>query len=189
VNNMVVGLDVDGVLAGFVERWLEYANEVAGTAYTAADATDYNFRNLDLPDRARDYAWGSVAEPGACAALDVLPGAVAGVRQLERDAHTVLFVTSPLASSPTWAHEREGWLRTHFGVDRARVVHAHDKTAVGVDVLVDDYLNNVHAFTRSRGNAYVSGIVWDRPWNQPRAPRPCRVCGWDELAALLRSAC
>lgn len=188
---MRVAMDVDGVVTDFVGAWLTAASTYDGVAYEPSCVTDFGFASVGCSDAARRAAWAALSEPGACLALDPLPGALDGVRAV-MGLYDVVFVTSPLQSSRTWTNEREEWLRSWLGVPRTRVVHTNAKHLVAADVLVDDSYDNVRqfeAFGRATRVLRPLGVLWLASYNCA-APWNPRAESWAQLhEALLRRAC
>lgn len=177
-------LDCDGILSAFIPGALRIVNAMLGTSHVSADVTEFDFcAALGLaPDIAASVKRAIGATHGFCAALEVLPGAIDGVRLL-REVADVYVVTSPWNSNPTWMSEREAWLARHFGIAHAKVIHTSAKYVCAGDFLVDDKTSTLVSWRK----AHPTGIAvrwatdhnWRDDWNGES------TCSWRELIALV----
>lgn len=180
----VILLDVDGVLANFIEATLRTLRDL-GVERHHDEVTTWSIEDslaLTSSQRARMKARWS--EPGFCASIPVYDGAVAGVEAL-RAIGEVYAVTSPMTSGPTWQHERTEWLVRHFDFRRDDVVQTAAKHLVRGDVLVED---KPEALARWKA-AHPAGVaaLWHRRYNAGPAYQGGawhRVDGWHHVAEL-----
>lgn len=156
-------LDCDGVLADFVSPALEIVHRLGGPKLLHDQLDAYDIGSVLDSEEARDELWHTVSEPGFCASLKPYPGALPVVQEL-REIGTVVCVTSPMATSPTWAHERAEWLHDYFGFDRGQVISTSGKHYVAGDVFADDAAQHL-ARWRDRWSDRRALLV-DRPWNR-----------------------
>lgn len=179
-------LDCDGVLAAFVDGWLRLINDALDATYKTSDVTGWDVcASLGLPPEKHGAMKRLLAGcPEFAAHLEVLPGAVDGVRRL-REIAEVYVVTSPWNSHPTWTHDREAWLRRRFDIPHSHVVHTSAKHLCVGDVLVDDKLEAVDRWR----SAHPSGVavLWSTPHNRRDLwDGPC-TSDWSFLVELVRS--
>jgi 5'(3')-deoxyribonucleotidase len=158
---LVIGIDVDGVIADFVGPVLRYLSKHLGKQLTEQDITRFDMRAI-----LGDSGWKAVSEqllskPGHASSLACYPEAPNAINKL-REMGRVVFVTTPYAESPTWSHDRTRWLVEHTGAKLNDVVHCWDKSLFGGDVLVDDAPHHLEAWTRSGRLA----VRMARPWNE-----------------------
>jgi len=176
----LVALDVDGILADFLEGALDAIHHVTGRHYQSQEVSQWSpWLQFKLQPEETEAVFELIGTPGFCESLLVLPGAKHGFKALQKFADVVL-VTSPWLSSPTWAFERTAWLKRHFGVNENQIVHTSAKQFVSADLFVDDHATNVRAWS-----ALNSGValLWDCPHNR-RIDLP-RVSGWDPLIKIV----
>ena len=153
-------VDVDGVLADFNQAYLNVVNELMGTKYKVADLTEWDMDLcLKIPDKVAKAAEARICEPGFCAQLPEIEGAIHTVNRLSR-VSDVVFVTAPYPG-PHWVHERTEWLRMR--AESQKVVHTHHKEYVRGDCLVDDKLDNLMKWSA----AWPDGlpVLYARPYN------------------------
>lgn len=173
-------LDVDGVLCDFLRPAVTVMNRLLGTAVAVEQMKSWHlFDAFDftVSKEMQDACYDEWKKPGWCRALPVYPEAIEGVGRLQEIAD-VFIVTSPM-NGPTWVHEREGWLQSHFGFSRKNIVHTDAKFVCAGDILVDDKTENCAAWSRchpdgigvrwhqftNRGLSYIDGPTVDS-WAQ-----------------------
>jgi 5'(3')-deoxyribonucleotidase len=159
-------LDVDGVLADFVQAALNVLLAETGVAVNPSTITTWELFD-SVPNEYRGWkgeVYSRLADRGGCLGIPVYPGAQEGVARL-REIADVTIVTSPFEGSPTWMHERERWLAHHFGIDRKHVIHATEKHRVHGDVFIDDKLAHLHAWSAhwSRLGFECHAVLWETP--------------------------
>lgn len=179
----VVLLDVDGVIANFIEanlRWLwgygieRYHNDV----------TAWDFASLDIKPDLHFEMKRRWSEPGFCAAIPPYDGAVEGV-ELLRERADVYAVTAPMCSSLTWQGERMEWLVGHFDFRRDHVISTAAKYLVRGDVLVDDKPSTVDAWAAAHPQG--CGVVWAQPYNAEWS-NGHRTNNWTQLIEIVQGA-
>jgi 5'(3')-deoxyribonucleotidase len=173
-------LDVDGVLADFLTPSLEVLRTLTGKSFRTEDFPYWDlFRVVDPKWEAPFFR--ALGQPGVARSLEVYPGAQQGVARLH-EMVDVYIVTTQLRGSPTWTHDREVWLQTHFSIPSHRVVHTSAKHLCTGEVFVDDRPENVLRWSKAHPKGI--GLLWDAPWNRLDVV-PERVFGWDSLLETL----
>lgn len=184
----IVLLDIDGVAASFIDGALHELRHLPTRrhhTFTHDDVVGYRIEDhLKLTaDEVR--VWRARFErPGFCAKLPVYAGAAEGVAALQAVAN-VMPVTAPYASA-TWAAEREHWIETHLGIDRAWVTQTEQKWLCAGDVLIDDKPDNLHAW-KVRHPAGLA-ILWDQSHNRHEAwgaEDGVRTNDWSEVRDMV----
>lgn len=191
-------LDVDGVIANFIDATLELLrrdHRVMCTddsrnwpCWSMADAI---FRQWP---KDADCYWGlppkiSVEESTRLLsdvwnserfATGIRPyeGAIEGVLALMEIAD-VYFVTSPIWTSKTWTYDRALWLRDHLGIDNRRIIFTSSKHLVHGDIFVDDKPETVEKWRQHNSPAYA--VVWDQPYNQGHPELLIRTSDWGTI--------
>ena len=184
MRRLRVLLDVDGVVANFVESFLREVEAVTGASFSHDDVTQYDLcKALGLSRRDEAAVYDRVGRAGWASRLSLYDGAREGVLAL-REASDLYFVTAPVWAAPTWAFDRSAWIRRHFGVRHDRVVFTAAKHLVAGDVFVDDKPEAIEAWRRehSRGRA----VLWARPWNAGGGWFAERTENWGRVLELAR---
>lgn len=137
--NPPIIFDVDGVLAGFVHKILDFVNKRDDTNLSLDDISGdirlYDFWDEELESYARS--------PGFCRNLEMLPQGCMAVETLLSQGENVLFVTSPYGEASTWCYDRTKWLESTFGVTRNEVIFARSKQYVHGITFFDDLPRNI----------------------------------------------
>ncbi|MGH4015840.1 MAG: 5' nucleotidase, NT5C type [Pseudonocardiaceae bacterium] len=178
-----IGVDLDGVVADFVSGWVQRYNAEFGTRLRACDAVEWHaaVRLTHFTSTGEFWRWARHAGRGGRSLFRDLPrypGAVEGLRGLQRLAHVVIITTKPqwaVADTLAWLGDLDLPLRE---------VHVTgDKTAVECQVYVEDSPEQLAALRRHRPDAVV--CRWIRPWNSPLAG--CLdVDSWPDLHVVAR---
>jgi uncharacterized HAD superfamily protein len=155
---LVVGVDIDGVLGDQITGLIPLIARDYGVSLTFDMIDDYRF------------AWGPVdigseigkaqSNPDYVEKMPLFPGAREMLAELRRH-HRVVIVT---ARSIETRESTRTWLaRECLAHDELIFTDEADKSAHGLDVLIDDYVGNVVDFLdRTSGVA----ILVRRPWNR-----------------------
>jgi 5'(3')-deoxyribonucleotidase len=184
MSRPVVLLDCDGVLSDFVSAVLDLVHELCGPRYQPHDVTCFDLaKSLGLTDEERARVFGAItSRPGFARELAVYPDAIAGVAAL-RAVADVYIVTSPWNSNPTWTHDREAWLREHFGIPHSHVIHTSAKHLVAGDVLVDDKTSTLVEWQAAHPRGVA--VQWQTPHNLYDGWAGWSTCSWDHVARAI----
>lgn len=175
-------IDVDGVCADFLSAAIRTFESVSGQTWKPEDFHG----SWSLEDRVGDEIWrlavSKFREPGWCLGLAPYPEALVGVREVMQAAD-VFFVTAPF-DSPTWAWEREQWLKEHFNIHHKQVVSTAAKHIVEGDMLIDDKPSNVYQWKDSYKDGMA--VLWDHPTNRHiEGETVLRIRDWNEILRLV----
>jgi 5'(3')-deoxyribonucleotidase len=183
----VVLLDCDGVLADFITPCLRVIERLTGNRHAHDDVDVWDFdRKLIASDTDREAYWACITAPGFCASLEPYSGTPFAVECL-RSVADVYILTSPMLA-PTWAHERQQWLKEHFGVSHKHIISTPAKRLVAGDVFVDDKPEHVEAWSQ-RWTSGI-GICWAAPYNATHADAfmDNRTRDWNTVLRVARQA-
>ena len=187
-RRLVVGVDIDGVLGDQIAGVIPRIARDHGVRLTFDMIDDYRFvlGSVSIADEiakaqsSRDYVEEMPTFSGARQMLEAL-----------RQDHRVIIVT---ARSPEIRDATRSWLaRRRLAHDGLVFTAEAGKSAHGLDVLVDDYVDNLVDFlTRTPGLA----ILVRRPWNRrDEALRPFLASHralvatqLEEIPAMIRTA-
>lgn len=175
-------LDCDGVLADFIGPVLELVAEATGRTHAREDVTVFDFAaSLMLtPGEKCDVTHAISNRAGWWSSLPVFAGAQNGVARL-RNIAEVFVVTSPWNSCPTWLHEREAWLKKHFGIPHSHVLVGSAKHIVAGHMLIDDKTETLREWSRHNGHLGGVGVQWATPHNRVDEWAGLSTCDWDQL--------
>lgn len=161
-----VGVDVDGVLADFLNPALRLIADLLNRDVRLEEATEWDFVKTLVPKELLPLFWSEVGKQG-CRNMAPIPGAVEGISRLAEKAG-VYIVTSPLHSGREWTTQREEWLAEHFGIHRSKVIHTSAKYTFSGKALIDDNPLNVEewAYEHEKGIP----VLWETPYNKNYQP-------------------
>lgn len=186
---MNIGIDLDDVLLEFVPAFAAYHNRMYGTDVTRADFWSFNFDKVlgisreetnrrvyeffDAPDARRmvpvESAQESVKKLAADHTLYLVTARQDRVRTLVLDSIAEHF--SGLFSGVHFAN--------HFATDGSHICKGDICDALGVDVFIEDSIDNARRVVR--GHRRV--LLFDTPWNRNEALESGieRVHSWEEI--------
>ena len=178
-------VDVDGVLARFLDAHLAAVHAVTGRRFFPEDFPGHETFDI-IGEAYRDDIEQEWKARGFCESLRPYPGARLGIATL-RDVARVRFVTAPV-HGPHWHWERTRWLERHVGARPRDIIFAHDKRVIRGDVFVDD--NPDHIDSWCEANPSGRAILWTQPYNRSaKLPRNARrSCDWADVVGAARDA-
>lgn len=173
MKRKVILMDLDGVLADFVEGFTRLANSLFHTQIiTTPDQPSWNFRTWGLLTREqenlvwdqvkRDAGWWTRLKPlvsiGTFSRIDNL--------QLE---HEVVFCTNRVSAAHPPGQQTSMWLESH-GVYRPSVIVSGKKgeiaRAIGATHSIDDKIENCWAVHWISDSPQTKSYLLDRPYNR-----------------------
>lgn len=181
---MKILLDVDGVLADFIELTFRVLRDLGGPSLTHAHVTRFEILSF-MPEEFRDRMKAAWAAPGFCSSLPLIEGSAEGVQKL-RELGDVVFVTSPM-HTPYWHWERHQWLKEHLSSDGRDIVFANRKGHVVGDVLIDDRLDNLLEWQKAHPQG--TPVLWSVPHYARGVDLPpgiISIDNWSDLTDLIR---
>jgi uncharacterized protein len=158
---LVVGVDVDGVLADQITGILPLILERHDLVLTLSEITEWNLpikssdlgQELERSMSSREFVLGMPVHEGAASMLTFL-----------RESNRVIVVTARRGPALEWTAE---WLHRHeLPFDELVGGIEAKKSACAADVLIDDYIGNVVEFLE---NTSGLAILVDQPWNRDRS--------------------
>ncbi|MDQ3152639.1 MAG: hypothetical protein M3R63_13280 [Actinomycetota bacterium] len=183
VSPLRVGIDLDGVVADFVRGWITHYNAEFGTQLRVADAVEWHAaaRMTHFSSTSRFWAWARTAGDDGHSLfrhLPVYPGAIEGLRALQRLAHIVIVTTKPQWAVP----DTLSWLG-ELGLPLREVHVTDDKAGVECAVYVEDSMHHLAELHRRRPDAVV--CRWMRSWNSP-VDGCLDVDAWEDVHVVVR---
>jgi 5'(3')-deoxyribonucleotidase len=169
--NNVILLDMDGVLANFVDGVIASLGVYEIVSHDDWASWDYH-RELGFTD---EQMWAPTREPGWWEALDPYPWAGELVEYLRSSGFKVVFCTSP-STDCKCPMEKVNWLRKHGLMDRNKNDYQmgpmKELNAMSGAILIDDSDTNVEKYEKAAGRA----ILFPQPWNRNRL-----YVGWNAI--------
>lgn len=157
---MIIGVDVDDVVADLITTWLGRYNRRTGDCLYSE-----HIRGWDIAAYAKKMSMADffsiLHEPDLYGDVQPHAGALGMVDTLKSYGHRIVFISSCVGNT---AGDKREWL-VHHGFLKNRDKHsdfiaAHDKALVsGADILIDDRVENVERFPNK-------AILVRRPHNE-----------------------
>jgi 5'(3')-deoxyribonucleotidase len=185
-----LGIDVDGVLANTVPSVLERLEDEYGHhGDTKEDVTEWG-HTVEVDGKSiplgSEIVEGHMVEEHL-RSINPKQGAKESVETLRGEGYEVVIVTNRPSDRDTvrWT---KSWLEENgLGYDRFHSTAETTKTAVDVDVLIDDHDRNVVEFLEDGRPA----VLFDQPWNtvpdvDGAGDRMEVVTGWEEAVETVQ---
>ncbi len=153
-NEIVLGVDLDGVVADFIQGLKPIAAEWLGVpAATLTDEVSYGFREWKIGDY-DDLHRFALKERALFACLPLIEGAAPALRRISSHGIRIRIITHRLYIQ--WFHRQAivqtvEWLEKH-GIPYWDLCFMAAKSSVDADVYVEDSPTNIQAL-RDIGNA------------------------------------
>lgn len=159
----IVGCDVDGVVADFVEGMI---------AALDLDKKKEDFVYWDLSKNLTTEEWEKarqkLRDPEFWYSLPLVDGAKSKVKELKGRGFKFTWITSPWQSCIGWDTARREWLAEHFGDDATMITPDKGKPefhkTINVDIFIDDKPANVDASRKGKPNRKT--FLYDAPYNR-----------------------
>lgn len=143
---MIIGMDVDDVVADLISEWLHRYRHRTGDYLYPSHIRDWEISGYATKMSPAEF-YGILHEPDLYGSVSPMPDAIDTVRRLREDGHRIVYITACVGNT---AGYKKQWLIRHgllHEFQHQDFIAAHDKSLVsGVEVLVDDRIENVEAF-------------------------------------------
>lgn len=187
---MVIGVDLDGVVADYTGGLLKFAERALGLSrHSLPPPRDWGFSNVQFINVSGvsftfcDMHRSFVGFPNqGLLKLKALPYSIQSLRTLQDRGHTIRIVTQRGAHSDgadnIHMQQTMRWLQKKF-IPFHEIVFTNDKTSVRCDVMLEDAPHHIQAFA----DAKIPYLIFDQPYNQNQPG--IRVNGWPEAMRIL----
>ena len=169
-----LGIDLDGVVYNFHDtfrKWLECELDRELPPLSGSDP-ELHAKEWMLDKKAWWKHFDQCARDGTLfESGDPIPGALDGLNALNDAGYRISFVTT---RPERYRDSTVRWLQK-YGITYDALLMVEDKATAEVDLLLDDFTNNVMAFLATGRPA----ILYTQPWN--REMDMVRVNSWREF--------
>lgn len=172
----VLGVDLDNVTANYTKGLRDYMMSRGYSATDMPEPTRYSFVEAGWPfSDTSDYLNHHIdfVTAGGFLSLEEMPGASETIRALVHEGVRIRIITHRLLRNQTYAQSISDTARW---LDNPRhKIQFHDfcaiseKSAVGVNMLIDDAPSNIEAVRKSGGNVLIFDQLYNRHLDAPRA--------------------
>lgn len=127
-----------------------------GQDLNKADITEWDFQieDTNIAKEIEEY----LLDPAFVIKMPVVSGSTSAMEQLHKNYHVVIVTNRPLGTE----NGTIDWLKKHFRFHEYVDTRKVGKDKLGLDILIDDNLDNVKMFASSGGRA----LLFSQPWNQ-----------------------
>lgn len=187
---MKIGVDIDSVCCELMPAVLSIAEAQTGKTVKVHEVTSWNptIRGLNIKKAVEDFFEDC---PETLAMLPMMPYAKPCLKAIEEAGDDITLITGRWAK---YAGITVEWVQKNLG--DYPIIHCNHggKAQFGMDVLIDDNLQEVFAFATAREKHGGKAICFAQPWNQdfnqgmpPSGYQPrnaFRAADWVEVLAL-----
>jgi 5'(3')-deoxyribonucleotidase len=155
---LIAGVDVDGVLGEQIPALLSrvQTRKHIGMGLSKENITDWAF-SFDGTDIAREMEEALLDETFV-SEMPVVEGAAFALNVLHEHFHIVVATSRPIVSQ----RKTVEWLKKNFRFHEVANTRETGKAVLGLEVLIDDNIDNVRSFVAAGGMA----LLFDQPWNR-----------------------
>lgn len=171
VKKLRIGIDQDWVLAKLTKKWLEYYNAIFDDDLTAEKLESWDITEKVKPE-AKNFMLNILNIPNFYRDLEVTKDSQRVIQKLQEAGHEIFIVTDPFTKMSM--KSKFEWLQEHFPfIDKKNYIFTGNKSAVALDILIDDGVHNCEAF---QGKP----ILFDTPYNQ-KEERFLKARNWQDI--------
>ncbi len=197
VSKKIIAVDIDEILAGFIDYFIEYHNLTYKTRVTRDKVFSFDLHEVfevtkeEIMDRMVKFG-----QEGHNVRISLVPGAKNGIDALLKKGYELHLVTArPTVIKP----ETELWINKHFP-DKFTDLHnafnsnIHQEGSkkkkweickeIGASVLIEDHLENAIGCAENGIRVYLMDTPWNQTENLP--PEVIRVKSWEEITTALK---
>ena len=191
-KHIVIGVDVDGVLAEQVDHTLKWLKNKKGINLKVNQKEDIKKWDEEIaPGLTFDVAIEDLLrnDENFIREMPVVMGSIKNMEEIYKKYHVVVASSRP----PESERATKEWLSKHFKYHEYVNTHKIGKHNLGLHVLIDDNLENIKNFCKYGG---LLAIVFDQPWNRQtdteiqqlmKEGKVIRCKTWDEISKELGS--
>jgi 5'(3')-deoxyribonucleotidase len=191
---IIVGVDIDGVLAEQVDHTLKWLKNKKGINLKVNQKEDINKWDEEIaPGLTFDKAIEELFKEDEffVQEMPVIIGSAKNMEEIYRKYHIVIASSRP----PESERATKVWLSKHFKDKYHEYVNTHQigKHNLGLHVLIDDNIENIKKFCEHGGEF---AIIFDQPWNRQidaeiqqliKDGKVIRCKSWDDIPKVLDS--
>ena len=186
---MKIGIDIDEVIAEFLESFLEFYNLKYNGNFKKEDFKDYKFEEIlgGTPDKTAEL----IQEHGYDGEIRLVDGALEAVKELSKK-HELIILT---ARHPMFKDKTEKFLEMHFGNIFSQILYTGEafqkygttKSDLCKELDINIIIEDNKLFSRECAEKGIRVLLFDKPWNQiyEHHKNIIRVKDWKEILEKL----
>ena len=178
---MRILVDMDDVLAGFDERFLElWREQHPDEPYVPLEERTKFYVADEYSKDLKPLIEAVYHAPGFCLSLPPIPGGKEALEEMKSLGHEVFICTAPLSHYENCVLEKYLWTERHLGRPwTKKIILTKDKTLIRGDILIDDKPDITGVDTPTWEH-----ILYDKPYNRHLTGRK-RMTDWRAWKAVL----
>ena len=185
-NKLKIGIDIDGVIADYVKKFLEFYNKKTRSNFTSKDWVTYNF--WDFIPMTKEEGKVLMDEFYSLEDFDEIPlieGSKEAIDRLAKQNQIYIITARPLR----WNEKTNNFFKRHFPGKQIELIHSRDKEdntiykreiceSHGIRILVEDH-GSIALQCAERG---VLVFLLNLPYNKGVShEKIVRVNNWNEI--------
>lgn len=160
-KNLRILVDVDGIVANSMPRWLSYIRKLNKVKVRFNQIDKWDLEKCP-PLRGCKHIYDILQIPGFTAGIEPMSGASKNLKKLQNTGYEIYFVTA--RNGITSMSETYLWFKQHFSwVDQKQIIFCYDKYLISGDILIDDKSANLSAYGLINPDAHLLSIRY--PYN------------------------
>jgi 5'-nucleotidase len=168
---LTILMDMDGVGYEYIGGYTQAMRKLYPEVPLLRPEERTRFDQLSGPEVSGEMVKAGMNAPGLFLGLDLLPGYLQAIQEMDDEGHHVLICTSPTVDNPTCAQDKYDAIARDLGERwRRRMILTSDKTVIQGDYLFDDHPEIVGA-----GVPAWTQILVDQPYNAYRGEALTRI--------------
>lgn len=176
---MIIMCDIDNILNDLIVKAITLYNTRSGKNIKISDITSYHLSDCLSQEDAKGIC-SLFKEKELWDSLKPLSGAQKGLKTLINKGHTVYLAT---ATDPTNFEWKCKWCNYYFDfIPTDNIIRIVNKSLLKVDVLIDDYLDNLIYNICDR---IVLDYTWNRDTSKDYAYDIQRAHNWEEIVHII----
>lgn len=174
-----IAIDFDSTLFPSMERVLDVYNKRHNTSLDMSQITMYNLHDV-FPAYVADELIELFVDKETYSSLQPYKGATRAVKTLAEHGNEIYVATSTDVRNMEW---KEELLQKHFPfIPKKNLIRIHNKSLLGVDVLIEDKLSNLKS-------TFAERICFDQLWNRDDDADYVysiyRIHNWGEIVSVI----
>jgi 5'(3')-deoxyribonucleotidase len=174
-TKMVIGVDVDGVVADLHPVWLALYNKEFSDNKTVEDMKEHwSVTRILKKECSTEKMISYLHLPDLYHNVKPIVGALEGIQAIRARGHRVVLVTACEKGTEGGKYD---WVTGYKTITRREDwLVMKDKSLAAVDVLIDDKEENINTFPKI-------GVIFDAPYN--KECKALRLNGWADISRIL----
>lgn len=165
---MRIGIDIDEVLAEFLESFLEFYNSKYKSNFKKEDFKSYQFE--EILGGTHEEAVELIKEHDYGGEIKLVDGALESIKELAKKYELIILT----ARHPMFKDKTENFLKSHFGDIFSQILYTGESfqkygvtksdlcKQLNIEIIIED--NKI--FSKECAEKGIRVLLFDKPWNQ-----------------------